>query len=192
MKLFQKIFTKAELIKSLPFFVLSAVIVILDQWSKIAVSKNFYIGESVSIIDGFLKFTYVHNKGAAFSFGHGFSDVVRIGLFKVIPVLVGIYLVYLLIKSQEHLIMKFCYALILGGGAGNVIDRIRLDYVVDFISVYHNGFELFGTKFSPWFFAIFNIADSAVSIAAVLLIIDYFAHKRHADEKSEGKDVSKI
>ena len=190
MRLSLKIFTRKEIVASIPLFILSAIVVILDQWSKITVVDSFYIGESMSIINGFLKFTYVHNKGAAFSFGDVFNDDVRLVLFKIIPVFVGVYLTYLIVKSKEHMIMKIAYALILGGGTGNVADRIRFDYVVDFISVYHRGFELFGMKFEPWYFAIFNLADSAVSLAAILLIIDFFIQRKKEKALAKKENVS--
>ena len=65
------------------------------------------------------------------------------------------------------------YSLILGGALGNILDRIRLDYVVDFIAVYSRGIDLGFTQLPSWHFAIFNIADSAISIAIALLVLDY-------------------
>ncbi len=174
MKSILKIFTKEKTLEALPFWAIAIFVILFDQWTKYYVSHNFHMGESYQVIEGFLKFTYVHNKGAAFSFGSLFSDEIRLVLFKVLPVVIGFVLIYLLYSDKEHKIMKYAYALIIGGGAGNVIDRIRLDYVVDFISVYHNGFTMLGLKLDPWYFAIFNIADSAVTIAAGLIIIDYF------------------
>ncbi|MBT4792205.1 MAG: signal peptidase II [Halobacteriovoraceae bacterium] len=183
MKLSLKIITKDQLIKAWPYFALSLAIVIFDQWSKFVVVNNFNIGESQGVIDGFLKFTYVHNKGAAFSFGNTFNDTVRMVIFKILPVIVSLFLVKYILSEKEHKLMRFAYALILGGGAGNVIDRIRLDYVVDFISVYHTGINLGFTKLAPWYFAIFNIADSAVSIAAALIILDFLLN-REKENKS--------
>ena len=177
MKLILKTITKEQFKKAIPYLIISAFIIIFDQWSKAAIVESFRLGESMGIIDGFLKFTYVHNKGAAFSFGNDFPDFVRIIIFKILPVIVGAFLVYYILLGKENRLMRFAYAFILGGGAGNVIDRIRLDYVVDFISVYHHGIDLGFLKLAPWYFAIFNIADSAVSIAAVLIILDVIITK---------------
>jgi signal peptidase II len=74
--------------------------------------------------------------------------------------------------------MSWAYTLILGGAIGNLIDRIRLDYVVDFIAVYSRKHTFFGIELPEWHFAIFNIADSAISIAAIFIIIDFFISKK--------------
>ncbi len=190
MKLFLKIFTKEKMIELLPYMAIALFIIIFDQWTKYYVSNNFYIGENVNVINGFLKFTHVHNKGAAFSFGSLFSDEVRLVIFKILPVFVGVFLLKFIYSNKETTMMRYAYSLILGGGVGNVIDRIRLDYVIDFISVYHTGFNLFGIELKPWYFAIFNIADSAVTIAAFLIIMDYILNrKKHSP--AEPEDTSK-
>ena len=189
MNLIQKIFTKEKLKEAWPLFLIALVIIVLDQWSKIYVSTNFRIHESVQVIPGFLKFTYVHNKGAAFSFGSMFNDSVRLVLFKILPIIIGAVLVRLIFSDKESKLLKYAYALILGGGTGNVIDRIRLDYVVDFISVYHTGFELASFKFDPWYFAIFNIADSAVTIAAGILILDFILHRHKEKMESQSSQT---
>lgn len=155
------------------FFII--LIAAFDQYTKFLVVENFKLYERMPIIDGFLSFTFAKNTGAAFSFGADFSDWFRVIIFKILPVIVCFFFVKLLYESvmESKKMMSVIYTLILGGAIGNLIDRIRLDYVVDFISVYHNGFNIFGFEVERWYFAIFNIADSAISIAAVLIIIDY-------------------
>lgn len=186
MKSILKTITKENLKKSIPYFIVVLIVVVLDQWSKMLVVDSFRLGEKMQIIDGFLQFTHVRNTGAAFSFGDNFPDVFRVILFKIVPVIAGLFFAKMLVDQKESKIMLWAYTLILGGGAGNVIDRIRLDYVVDFISVYHNGIDMLG--FKPWYFAIFNIADSAVSIAACLIIIDVLIKRKedkaHTEEES--------
>ena len=171
--------------KKLAFYIFIIVfIVVFDQWTKIYVSNNFKLYESVRVIDGFLNFTFAKNTGAAFSFGGGFSDWLRTVLFKILPVIACFWLAKLLYTSiKESAIMSWAYTLILGGAIGNLIDRIRLDYVVDFIAVYNYKKTIFGITIPEWHFAIFNIADSAISIAAVLIIIDFFINKQ--EEKKE-------
>jgi signal peptidase II len=155
------------------------IIIVADQWSKIYVSQNFRLYESVKVIDGFLNFTFAKNTGAAFSFGGGFSDWVRTVLFKILPVIACFWLFKLLYNSlKESVLMSWAYTLILGGAIGNLIDRIRLDYVVDFIAVYSRKHQIFGLEIPEWHFAIFNIADSTISIAAALIIIDFFINKK--------------
>jgi len=144
-------------------------LVVLDQWSKHAVASSFYRGESVTVIKGFFNLTYVHNSGAAFGFGGGYHDALRFLLFKALPVLACIWLLVLMVKSLKGpLMMTWAYTLILGGAIGNLIDRFRLDYVVDFFDFYY------GTSH----FATFNVADSAISVAAGLLIFDFFLQKK--------------
>lgn len=149
-------------------------IILVDQASKSYVSKNFRLHESVEVIDGFFNLTYVRNKGAAFGMGGKFQDEFRIVLFKVLPVAACIWLFVLLLKSLSGpLIMTWAYTLILGGAVGNIIDRIRLDYVVDFFDFY------LGTSH----FATFNVADSCITVAAGLIIIDFIINKKEEQEK---------
>jgi signal peptidase II len=160
--------------KKLVLLILSIiVIIIVDQWTKIYVANNFYVGESVKVIDGLMNFTYVRNTGAAFGFGGAFHDWIRYTIFRALPVIACIWLFVLLIKSyKEKLLLSSAYALILAGAIGNLIDRFRLDYVIDFFDFYYGKSH----------FSVFNIADSAISVAAGLLIIDYF-RERYKDKK---------
>lgn len=155
-------------------------IVVVDQWTKYYVSHNFHIGESVSVIDNFFNLTYVKNSGAAFGFGREFDNWLRYSLFLALPVIACIWLIYLLVKTiQGPIIMSFAYSLILGGAIGNLIDRFRLDYVVDFFDFY------LGTSH----FATFNVADASISIAAGLLIIDYILNEKKEKQK-DGNALS--
>jgi signal peptidase II len=160
--------------KKLVLLLLSiVVIIVVDQWTKIYVANNFYVGESVKVIDGLMNFTYVRNTGAAFGFGGAFHDWIRYTIFRALPVIACVWLLVLLIKSyKEKLLLSCAYALILAGAIGNLIDRFRLDYVIDFFDFYYGKSH----------FSVFNIADSAISIAAGLLIIDYF-RERNKDKK---------
>ena len=163
-------------------------VIISDQWSKAYIVENFKLYDPYPVIDGFLNFTFAKNTGAAFSFGGNFNSWVRLILFKILPVAACFWLVKLLLDSvKTSLIMSWAYALILGGAIGNLIDRIRLDYVVDFIAVYSRKTSILGLDIPSWHFAIFNIADSAISIAAVFIIIDFFKNK-----ESNSKEKQKI
>ncbi len=161
------------------FFVF--LIVLIDQVSKIYVMNNFYLGESYNVIKGFFNFTYVRNPGVAFGFGGNFADEVRYILFRGIPVLACVWLVYLLITSlKQNKLLATAYTLILGGAIGNLIDRFRLDYVVDFFDFYHRTYH----------FATFNVADSAISVAAALIILDYFIQLKKGKNSSEVSSQS--
>lgn len=164
--------------KIIIFISLILAIIFIDQVTKSYVSENFRLHESVKVIDGFFNLTYVRNKGAAFGMGGKFQDEFRIVLFKILPVIACIWLFVLLLKSfRGPLIMTWAYTLILGGAIGNIIDRIRLDYVVDFFDFY------IGTSH----FATFNVADSAITLAAGLIIVDFIINKKEEQEKVTEK-----
>jgi signal peptidase II len=158
--------------------VLAILIIVVDQWSKIYVAGNFYIGESVPVIKGLFNFTYVRNSGAAFGFGGAFDNWIRYSIFRALPVVACVWLVYLMVKSyKDELLLSLSYSLILGGAIGNLIDRFRLDFVIDFFDFYYGKSH----------FATFNVADAAISVAAGLLIIDFFIQKKKEKETIEAK-----
>ncbi|WP_312262889.1 signal peptidase II [Candidatus Igneacidithiobacillus taiwanensis] len=146
---------------------LSVAVILLDQGVKVWLSQIWRVGQGIVVIPGFLNFRLVHNTGAAFSFLAGAGGWQR-WLLVAIALLVIVVLVAILrrLKPGAHWI-AIALTLILGGAMGNLIDRIRLGYVVDFIGVH------WGNLYWPYF----NIADSAISIGAVMLIIDAF--RRH-------------
>lgn len=164
--------------KMLWMIFLIILIVVVDQWTKMEVVKSFHLGESYEVIKGFFNLTYVRNPGAAFGFGGAFADWIRYTILLVIPVLACFWLFYLLVKALKGpQIMAYAYVLILGGAIGNLIDRFRLNYVVDFFDFYYGNAH----------FATFNVADSAISIAAGLLIFDFFLQKR-----KESKQLNEL
>ncbi|MCE5387724.1 MAG: signal peptidase II [Acidithiobacillus sp.] len=146
---------------------LSAFVILLDQGIKLWLSQIWRVGQGVVLIPGFLNLRLVHNTGAAFSFLAGAGGWQR-WLLILIALVVTIALVAILrrLKPGSHW-TAIALALILGGALGNVIDRIRLGYVVDFIGVH------WGSLYWPYF----NIADSAISIGAVMLILDAFRRR---------------
>lgn len=133
------------------FFLIAA-----DQITKLLVSSNFEVGESLHIIDGLLDFTYVQNRGAAFGM---FANQRWIFLIATVVLLAAI-IIFWARGFITHFTGKIAAVLIIAGGVGNMIDRIMLGYVVDFIDI------------SPLFdFAVFNVADCCVCIGAVFLAI---------------------
>ena len=148
----------------MPLVIIIAVLgTALDQITKLAIAQNIPLGESVTIIDNVLYFTYTHNTGVAFGLFEG-----AFWLFIPITLLISAGLIWWLIKNRPlHPLMRIASGLILAGGIGNLIDRIFLGYVRDFIHV--------NIKF-----AIFNIADSMVVIGAILLgIYVLFIHDKY-------------
>jgi signal peptidase II len=148
------------------YFLLSLVIVVADQWSKSFMSDLLRLcrpGDCQSIVLlPVFNFTLLHNAGAAFSFLSDAGGWQR-GLLVAVSTLVSAVIVVWLyrIKSSEKL-LALALALILGGAIGNLIDRALVGYVVDFIVVHYQ----------HYYFPAFNIADSAITIGAMVLILD--------------------
>jgi len=144
------------------WLLLSILVLFLDQFSKYLVTGYFRLHESLALLPG-LNLTLVHNTGAAFSFLRDAGGWQR-WFFIVLGGVVGTVVVLWLsrIEKDRHWALPCSLALILGGAAGNLLDRILSGYVVDFIDVYYHG----------WHWPTFNVADSAISIGAVLLVID--------------------
>ena len=151
-----------EVIK-LKWFWLSALVILLDQLTKYQASQYLILHEPRAIITGF-NLTLMHNSGAAFSFlsqAGGWQRWLFIGLACVIGIGIIIWMFGL---PPEKRWSATSLALILGGALGNLWDRIIHGYVIDFIEVYYQG----------WYWPAFNIADSAITIGAIMLIIDAF------------------
>lgn len=143
---------------------LSGVLILLDWLTKAwALSKLTY-QQSIEFIPGFWNWTLVHNRGAAFSFlaqAGGWQQ----WLFSLLALLISAVCIVMLNKTEKkNWQSALPLALIVGGALGNLIDRLRFGYVIDFVHWYAGSFH--------W--PVFNLADSAISIAAVLLIVFSF------------------
>jgi len=149
---------------------LSALIIVLDQLTKVVMSNWLDLYQTVAVMPYF-NFTLAHNSGAAFSFLAGAGGWQR-WFFIVLAVTVSTALVIWLsrLKAQEK-VEAVAITLIIGGAIGNVLDRFLYGYVIDFIDVYVGSYH--------W--PAFNIADAAICIGAVLLILDSF--KKTAEQK---------
>ncbi|MEO6021680.1 MAG: signal peptidase II [Burkholderiales bacterium] len=141
---------------------LSAMVILLDQLTKFWVTSRFQLGDSVAITS-FFNMVLAYNTGAAFSFLADAGGWQRI-FFTAIAVIAAIVIVVLLRKPQNHRLFNAALALILGGALGNLVDRMLLGHVVDFIQVHA----------ADYYWPAFNIADSAITIGAALLIWDSF------------------
>jgi signal peptidase II len=156
---------------ALPWLALSLLVIVLDQLTKhiVLIELEPYIPNEV--IPGFLNWTLAFNTGAAFSFLAG-ADGWQRWLFGVLAVGVSLMLAFWLTRTARRDWRNAVpFALIIGGAIGNLIDRLRLGHVTDFIQVYYQ----------DWAFPSFNIADSAISIGAVLLILFGFAARKAPD-----------
>jgi signal peptidase II len=146
------------------WFVLAAAIVVADQVAKWAVLEQFAHGERRELT-AFLNLVLVYNKGAAFSMfadASGWQTPLLIAFAVAAAAIVG----YLIVKNPHKKLLCLGLALIMGGAIGNVIDRLRYGHVVDFLDFHAMG----------WHWPAFNVADSAITVGAVLLILEGFVH----------------
>jgi signal peptidase II len=157
------------------WLLLSVLVVLADQASKYYITEHFGEFEHITLLP-VLDITRMHNVGAAFSFlasASGWQRWVFIGLAGVVSVGIIVWLVRL--RERAHGLLACGLALVLGGALGNVIDRIRLGYVIDFIHFH----------WDRAYFPAFNVADSAITVGAACLLLDaLFEGKRKPDANS--------
>jgi signal peptidase II len=139
---------------------LTIVIVVLDQITKYLVTLKFHLGDSMALIPGFFSLTYVRNFGAAWGMLGGWNGVL-VALSAVVLVLLIVFRRSFLTDSLIH---RLSLGLMLGGITGNLFDRIRLQYVVDFLDFY----------WKIHHFPAFNVADSAICVGVGLYMISSF------------------
>ena len=143
------------------FVVLTAGVLFLDQLSKAVVSSALRMYEIRPIIHGLLNLTRIHNTGAAFGLLSGQVSPARTFFFLAVSVLAMGVVVWMLLRLPKGQKMEqVALSLIFAGALGNVVDRIRLGEVVDFIDIYYRSYH--------W--PAFNVADSAISIGVILLL----------------------
>lgn len=161
--------------ENLRWLILTGIIIGLDLWTKSMASTQLSYARPVEILP-FLNFTLLHNPGAAFSFLSDAGGWQR-WFFTIISAVASVvFLVWLTRLTPKEKMMALSLSLILGGAIGNLYDRATLGYVVDFISVHYNG----------WYFPAFNIADSAISIGAVIIIFDMFFGQNSTADDGKG------
>ncbi|MBI2970640.1 MAG: lipoprotein signal peptidase [Gammaproteobacteria bacterium] len=159
---------------SLKWIWLSVLVAALDQITKYLATRYLELHEPLAIMNG-VNLTLVHNTGAAFSIlrdAAGWQRILFIGLSSVISVGIIVWLS----RFSGRALLACALALILGGALGNLWDRVSLGYVIDFIDLYYN----------RWHWPAFNVADSSISVGAILLIIDAFFFDR-AEVSMSGK-----
>lgn len=147
--------------KYITLLIITTTSIIFDQITKYLIVRFVNYREDIDIIKNFLTITYVHNKGAAFSLFSGLNAY----FFLIVALIAILFIFYFFLKleeNQKHLYIGF--SLILGGALGNIIDRIRLKYVIDFIDIH-------------WYdlhWPAFNVADILITSGIIILIIDAF------------------
>ena len=156
-----------------PYLLLALVVIVLDQISKYAIIGRFAYAERLPVIDGFFDLTLLYNPGAAFSFLAGHSGWQR-WFFAGIAVVASVVLISLLRSQRGQPMFSTALGLILGGAIGNLVDRLVLGHVTDFLLFYQGS----------WAFPAFNLADCAITLGAALLILSevlpWFGSRRKA------------
>lgn len=146
---------------------IAALVIVLDQVTKLWITSHFVFGEKLPVL-GVFDLVLAHNTGAAFSFLHDAGGFQR-WLFSGIAIVASAWIVWLLRRHATQMLFALALSLILGGALGNLIDRVAYGYVVDFLA-FHWG---------EHYFPAFNVADSAITIGAALLILDSVRSARH-------------
>ena len=156
----------------LGWLVLSLLVLVIDQVSKAHFEGSLEMFQQIVVIPDYFSWTLAYNTGAAFSFladGGGWQR----WLFALIAVVVSAVLVVWLKRlGRDDTWLAVALALVLGGALGNLYDRIVLGHVVDFILVHWQ---------NRWYFPAFNLADSAISVGAVMLALDMFKSKKYGE-----------
>lgn len=145
------------------WYLLSLVVIIIDQWTKWLAETKLTFHEPVPVIEPFLNWTLAYNYGAAFSFLADAGGWQK-WFFSGLALVMSLFLIVYLIKApRKATLLSFGLALVLGGAVGNLIDRLLHGHVIDFIHVHYA---------NVWDYPIFNIADMGISIGVVLIVID--------------------
>ncbi|MBW1649511.1 MAG: signal peptidase II [Deltaproteobacteria bacterium] len=154
--------------KYIKLIIIAVIIIAVDQMTKRIIINNFSLFESVSVIDGFFNLIYLQNPGGAFSFFAEKSVLLRNIIFKILPMIV-IFLLFVFYKTvpSSYKFLNFGLSLIISGAIGNLIDRFVFGFVIDFLDFY--------IKNIHW--PAFNVADSAISIGIVMVLISSFTKK---------------
>lgn len=147
---------------------LAFIIILVDQFTKVLILGYYHLGDS-TYVNSFFNVVRVHNSGAAFSFLAGASGWQR-WFFTVVGLVAAGVIVWMLKQHPGQKLFCFSMACILGGALGNVIDRLAHGYVVDFLDFHWRSMH----------FPAFNVADSAITIGAICMILDELLRVRRA------------
>jgi signal peptidase II len=164
---------RQDLFWKLAYLLASGAVFMIDQTTKAWAVRRLRFGGDKEIIPGFLNFVYAENTGVAFSMLDDHGNTGRWGLSVIAGIAATLVLFYFWRIPRTNDRLLGALALLLAGIVGNLTDRIRLGFVVDFIQVHYQ----------EWYYPVFNVADMAICIGAGLLIIDMFWAKK--DEKKE-------
>ncbi|MER3430991.1 MAG: signal peptidase II [Blastocatellia bacterium] len=167
--------TQKEFLWKLAYLGIAGGVFLIDQTTKAWAIRRLRFGEDISLIPGFLNLSYAQNTGVAFSMLDDHGDAGRWGLSVVgiVAATLVIYFFWRTPRSDDRILGSL--VLLLGGIAGNVTDRVRLGFVVDFIDV----------QLGSWHYPTFNVADMAIVCGAGLIVLDMFLSKRQQNRISD-------
>lgn len=168
---------RQDLFWKFAYLLAAGMVFMIDQTTKAWAVRKLRFGGDMNVIDGFLNFVYAENTGVAFSMLDDHGTTGRWGLAVIAGVAATLVLFYFwrIPRTNDRLLGSL--ALLLAGIVGNLTDRIRLGFVVDFIQVHYK----------DWYYPVFNVADMAICVGAGLLIIDMFWAKKA--EKTENAEI---
>lgn len=153
--------SKRDFKKYVIFAGIVIVVTAVDQLTKAVVWKMVPLYDSIHVINGFFNLTHIQNPGGAFGFLADQHFALRNLLFLVISLIaLGLVFYFYMSTPKTHQLLGFGFALIFGGAVGNLIDRIRMGRVIDFIDIY----------FRSYHWPAFNIADSAISLGIIIFL----------------------
>lgn len=175
--------TKRDFLWKLAYLAITGGVFLIDQTTKAWATRSLRFNGDWLVIPGFLNFAYAQNTGVAFSMLDDHGDSGRWGLSVVALVAATLVLYFFWRTPRTDDRMLGSLALLLAGIAGNLTDRMRLGFVVDFVDV----------QFGSWHYPTFNVADAAICVGAGLLILDLFlSKKKQAEQKAETRSVGSV
>lgn len=152
--------------------IIAPLVIVSDQWVKLIVDRNMLLYQSIEVLENFFHITYIRNKGAAFGILSGADASLRIPFFLAVSLVAIVVIIYALKTHKgQSPIFPVALSLILGGAIGNMIDRLRMGEVIDFLDVH-------------WYqhhWPAFNIADSAITVGMGFLIFQMITEKEGSD-----------
>ena len=152
---------------------LTPFLVAADQGSKTVVENSFSYASRITVVPGLFNLTYAQNPGMAFGLLNNLPEFWRLPLFLSISTLAVVIIGHLFLQARDRaVLMPLALALILAGAAGNLIDRFRWGYVVDFLQLHYR----------HYYWPTFNVADSAISVGIAFLILDTLLTKENPAE----------
>ncbi len=161
--------------KYLILLAMVGMLVAFDQLTKLAIISNFYLGQSLPVLEGYFNITRIHNTGMAFGIfaDHPSENTETVLLLLPLLTLAVILFIFFKLRNEQRL-STYALSMIVGGALGNMADRLRLGYVVDFLD-FHWQLRMH--------FPAFNVADAAITLGVGLLMLSLFFEKIEGDSK---------